>query len=76
MNNNKYTNKFKAITLKRYIMTSLEIEETNENEFTICSSFDDMELKEEILRGIFGYGFEKPSPIQQKAIPIIIKKEI
>lgn len=55
-------------------MTSLEIEETNENEFTICSSFDDMELKEEILRGIFGYGFEKPSPIQQKAIPIIIKK--
>ena len=29
-------------------------------------------LKEEILRGIYGYGFNKPSPIQQKGIlPII-----
>jgi len=74
LNNNKYTNKFKAITLKRYIMASLEIEETNENEFTICPSFDSMDLKEDILRGIYGYGFEKPSPIQQKAIPMIIKK--
>lgn len=74
MNNNNYTNKFKAIRLKSYIMASLEIEETNENEFTICPSFDDMNLKEDVLRGIFGYGFEKPSPIQQKAIPIIVGK--
>ncbi len=55
-------------------MTSLEIEETNENEFTICTTFDNMNLKEDILRGIYGYGFEKPSPIQQKAIPILIKE--
>ena len=34
--------------------------------------FDDMGLKEEVLRGIYGYGFNKPSPIQQKGIlPII-----
>jgi len=26
--------------------------------------FDDMGLKEEVLRGIYGYGFNKPSPIQ------------
>jgi len=25
--------------------------------------FDDMGLKEEVLRGIYGYGFNKPSPI-------------
>jgi superfamily II DNA/RNA helicase len=25
--------------------------------------FDDMGLKEETLRGIYGYGFNKPSPI-------------
>lgn len=31
-------------------------------------SFDDMNLKENLLRGIFAYGFEKPSQIQQKAI--------
>jgi translation initiation factor 4A len=30
--------------------------------------FDDMELKEELLRGIYAYGFEKPSKIQQRAI--------
>jgi len=27
-----------------------------------------MELKETLLRGIYGYGFEKPSAIQQRAI--------
>ncbi len=31
-------------------------------------SFDDMDLPENILRGIYSYGFEKPSPIQQKGI--------
>ena len=31
-------------------------------------SFDDMGLKETLLRGIYSYGFEKPSAIQQKAI--------
>jgi hypothetical protein len=34
--------------------------------------FDELDLKEEVLRGIYGYGFERPSPIQQKAIlPVI-----
>lgn len=27
-----------------------------------------MELPEELLRGIYSYGFEKPSAIQQRAI--------
>lgn len=31
-------------------------------------SFDDMNLKEDLLRGIYAYGFEKPSAIQQRAI--------
>ena len=31
-------------------------------------SFDDMELNESLLRGIYAYGFEKPSVIQQKGI--------
>lgn len=35
-------------------------------------SFDDMGLKEGVLRGIYGHGFVKPSPIQQKGIlPVI-----
>jgi translation initiation factor 4A len=40
-------------------------------------SWDDLELNPKLLRGIFAYGFEKPSPIQQKAIkPIIDKKDV
>lgn len=31
-------------------------------------TFDAMELPEELLRGIYSYGFEKPSAIQQRAV--------
>ena len=31
-------------------------------------TFDAMDLPEELLRGIYSYGFEKPSAIQQRAI--------
>jgi translation initiation factor 4A len=31
-------------------------------------NFDNMNLKEDLLRGIYAYGFEKPSAIQQRAI--------
>ncbi|XP_060583118.1 uncharacterized protein LOC132739421 [Ruditapes philippinarum] len=34
----------------------------------LCDNFDDMNLKDDLLRGLYGYGFEKPSTIQQKAI--------
>jgi translation initiation factor 4A len=34
----------------------------------IFNSWDDLELNPDLLRGIYGYGFEKPSPIQSKAI--------
>ena len=47
-----------------------------ENTFT---SWDDSNLKldRNILRGIYSFGFEKPSPIQQKAIiPMINKSDI
>lgn len=32
------------------------------------STFDDLHLKEDLLRGIYAYNFEKPSAIQQRAI--------
>jgi len=35
---------------------------------TTYHSFDDMKLSEKILRGIYSYGFENPSVIQQQAI--------
>ena len=35
-------------------------------------SFEDFYLKRELLMGIFEAGFEKPSPIQEEAIPVAI----
>jgi len=46
--------------------------ETSED-VEICPTFDSMNLKEELLRGIFCYGFDKPSAVQQRAILPIIK---
>eukprot|EP00011_Vannellida_sp_DIVA3-517-6-12_P009575 CAMPEP_0114611784 /NCGR_PEP_ID=MMETSP0168-20121206/4293_1 /TAXON_ID=95228 ORGANISM="Vannella sp., Strain DIVA3 517/6/12" /NCGR_SAMPLE_ID=MMETSP0168 /ASSEMBLY_ACC=CAM_ASM_000044 /LENGTH=402 /DNA_ID=CAMNT_0001822765 /DNA_START=126 /DNA_END=1334 /DNA_ORIENTATION=- len=37
-------------------------------EVEIYSTFDAMNLNEALLRGIYSYGFEKPSAIQQRAI--------
>ncbi len=34
----------------------------------VIHSWDELEIDPKILRGIFAYGFEKPSPIQQRAI--------
>jgi translation initiation factor 4A len=34
--------------------------------------WDDMNLKTELLRGIYSYGFENPSDIQSQSIPIMI----
>jgi len=34
-------------------------------------SFEDLDINDELLRGIYSYGFEKPSNIQYKSIPIM-----
>ncbi|KAE8134237.1 P-loop containing nucleoside triphosphate hydrolase protein [Aspergillus pseudotamarii] len=39
----------------------------------VVDSFDSMDLKPELLRGVYAYGFERPSAIQQRAIMPIIK---
>jgi len=48
-----------------------DIEMTNWTESV--DSFDNMGLREELLRGIYAYGFEKPSAIQQKGILPVIR---
>tara|TARA_B110000967_G_scaffold209203_1_gene264314 strand:+ start:1883 stop:3019 length:1137 start_codon:yes stop_codon:yes gene_type:complete len=41
------------------------------------SSWDQLDLKDNLLRGVYGYGFENPSPIQKKAIrPIMTGKDV
>lgn len=41
---------------------------------SIITTFDELDLKESLLRGIYGYGFEKPSIIQQRGIIPILSK--
>ena len=44
---------------------------------TEANNWSDMDLKENLLRGIYSYGFENPSPIQKKGImPIITGKDV
>ncbi|KAK1456389.1 ATP-dependent RNA helicase eIF4A [Colletotrichum melonis] len=43
-----------------------------ESEHVKAVAFDDMNLKSELLRGVYAYGFERPSSIQQCAIMPII----
>lgn len=51
-------------------------EETYDSSYEI-NSWEELDIGTNLLRGIFAYGFEKPSPIQRKAIkPIIQKKDI
>ncbi|KAF1743815.1 hypothetical protein MXB_3533, partial [Myxobolus squamalis] len=39
----------------------------------VAKSFDDLDLKESIIRGICSHGFSRPSPIQSRAIVPCIK---
>ena len=39
----------------------------------IVESFDEMGLQDELLRGVYAYGFERPSTVQQRAIVPLIK---
>ena len=36
-------------------------------------NFDNLNIQDNILRGIYSYGFEKPSSIQARSIPKIIE---
>lgn len=43
----------------------------------VVRSFDQMGLRDDLLRGIFAYGFEKPSAIQQRALlPIVQGRDV
>ncbi|XP_033760381.1 ATP-dependent RNA helicase eIF4A-like isoform X2 [Pecten maximus] len=50
------------------IQPIVQTSENNDYVVDVIESFDDMNLNEPLLRGIYAYGFEKPSAIQQRAI--------
>jgi len=43
------------------------------DEYPVVDSFDDLDLQEGLLRGIYSYGFERPSAIQQRGIRPILE---
>ena len=46
--------------------------ETSED-VEVLPTFDALGLKEDLLRGVYAYGFERPSAVQQRAILPILK---
>jgi len=60
-------------------LSETSISETSLSETSIreINSWEELEAKIPLLRGIYNYGFEKPSPIQRKAIlPIFSGKDV
>jgi translation initiation factor 4A len=53
-------------------MSSDGISVTGADDYPVFESFDDYDLNENLLRGIYSYGFEKPSAIQQRGIKPIL----
>ncbi|GAM20363.1 hypothetical protein SAMD00019534_035380 [Acytostelium subglobosum LB1] len=49
-----------------------ERKQTEDVTATEGNEFDDLHLKRELLRGIYEKGYVRPSPIQEKAIPIAL----
>jgi ATP-dependent RNA helicase len=55
----------------------MEVEVKGGGGIEVHSTFESMGLKEDLLRGIYAYGFERPSAIQQRAIkPIVQGRDI
>ncbi|KAJ2156996.1 translation initiation factor eIF4A [Coemansia sp. RSA 552] len=53
--------------------TEINDKEIETNYSEVVDSFDDMNLDDDLLRGIYAYGFERPSAIQQRAIVPVLK---
>jgi translation initiation factor 4A len=57
--------------------TEFIVETSNATEFPRVASFDEMGVNENLLRGIYAYGFEKPSAIQSVAIrPLVAGRDV
>lgn len=63
--------------IKEMASKKVEVEVEAEVEVVEITNWDELDLDANILRGIYANGYEKPSPIQRKAIsPIISGRDI
>ena len=50
---------------------------TQSRDVEVVATFAEMSLNDDLLRGVYAYGFERPSAIQQRAIkPIISGRDV
>jgi len=50
---------------------------SKEDNVTSIEQWDELDISVDLLRGIYAYGFEKPSPIQKKAVyPFLAKTDL
>lgn len=49
-------------------LSNNDVSSSADDEFNEIEKFEDLEIDEKIIRGVFSYGFETPSPIQKKAV--------
>jgi ATP-dependent RNA helicase len=61
------------VTVTRRHLDDEKMEFETSGEVRVTPTFDSMGLRSDLLRGIYAYGFEKPSAIQQRAIIPVIK---
>ena len=54
----------------------MSTEDKKKEDINEIDSWEDLNPRIELLRGIYSNGFEKPSPIQRKAIIPLIEREI
>ncbi|KAH8916639.1 DEAD-domain-containing protein [Atractiella rhizophila] len=54
------------------VVSEVQETEIESNWDKVVDNFDAMNLKAELLRGIYAYGFERPSTIQQRAITAVL----
>ena len=67
----------KKETSKEESKEKKESEPELETDFQEIEKFEDLEIDEKIIRGVFSYGFEKPSPIQKKAVrPVLSGRDV
>ncbi|KAJ1557841.1 RNA helicase required for poly(A+) mRNA export, partial [Nowakowskiella sp. JEL0078] len=51
----------------------IKFSETTQSElYTAISSFEDLGLQPELLKGLYAMGFERPSKVQEKALPLLL----
>lgn len=66
-----------AIKISDENETTADLDNQTSSEVTTITEWEELDIDISLLRGIYAYGFEKPSPIQSKAInPVLAGRDV